>query len=289
MADYRVLASNLKDLADSTIQYFILNNGAKNSNIKIEAEVHPDISFRPTLSYIKSDGHIVCAEVIDAFNLPEIERFVLACKNNSLPVLLYIVIQKDAMPQIDTKILKTVKDNGVAILEINPPNHGTLITNAPLSLSLGGLRSFKLSDFPSIYREPLNSAINTFKQGNPGKGCSEVYDEIESLTRRIGKKISAITNGFSQTSNFNWDTHSWALTIEFMRDKINRAVINNCPELKTQLFNRLLGLTEYRNAAGHKPTSLAKLIERDKQLRTRFESAVDELNNLIRASKPLRL
>jgi len=288
MANYRVLATHLHPLADAAIQYFINNNGARASQINVEAEIHPEVNFRPTISYSKTDKHIICAEVVDAFNLPEIERFVLACKNLSLPVHLYIVIQKDSIPHIDTKVLKTTRDNGVAILEITFPNHGVLLGSASLSLSLNGLRSFKLSDYPESYRDSLNSAINTFKQGNPGKGCSEVYDEIESLCRRIGKKISTKPGGFTTAPTFNWDTQAWAHIIEFMRDKLNRGVITNCPNLKNQLFNRLLGITEYRNDAGHKPKSLAKLIERDKQLRTRFESAMDELKSLIEASKPLK-
>jgi hypothetical protein len=47
--------------------------------------------------------------------------------------------------------------------------------------------------------------------------------------------------------------------------------------------------TEYRNETGHKPASLPKKIERDKQLRTRFESAMDELGRLIEAARPLRV
>jgi len=286
MNTYRVLPDNLKECADATQKYLIKELGL--AAIKIEQEVHPEIEFRPTLSAISTDKHIICAEVVEQLFTPAIEAFVLACRNHSLPVKLYVTVRRGQFQSYDLKALKFARENGVAILEISQPDHGVLIINQPVSLSLGGLRTFNLSKLPAKYRASLKQAIETFKSGNPAKGCSEVYDEIEQLTRRIGRKCGGITDGLKKNGNIDWDKDSWANVLEFLKSNVNKVAIG-CPLLNNQLISRLIGMTEYRNETGHKPSSLQKKIERDKQLRTRFESAMDELGCLIEAARPLRV
>jgi len=286
MNTYRALPDNLKDFADATQKYLTKELGL--AAIKVEQEVHRDVDFRPTLSAKSTDKHIICAEVVEQLFTPDIEQFVLACRNHSLPVKLYVALPKGQFLSYEQKVLKFARENGIAILEISPPNHGTLITTPPVSLSLGGLRAFDLHKFPAKYREPLKQAIETFKNGNPAKGCSEVYDEIEQLTRRIGKKCESITGGLVKAAAFDWDKAAWTSILEFLKNNVNKSVIN-CPQMNNQLFSRLIGITEYRNETGHKPSSLQTRIDRDKQLRTRFESAVDELRCWIEATRPLRV
>ena len=286
MNTYRALPDNLKNFADATQKYLAKELGL--AAIKIEQEVHPEIDFRPTLSAISTDKHVICAEVVEQLFTPDIEKFVLACRNHSLPVKLYVAVRKGQFQAYDQKVLRIARENGIAILEVAPPNHGVLITNPPVSLSLGGLRAFSLQVFPPKYREPLKQAIETFKSGNPAKGCSEVYDEIEQLTRRIGRKCEGIPGALKQTGKINWEQGNWAPVLEFLKSNVDKAAIK-CPHLNSQLVSRLIGMTEYRNETGHKPSSLQKKIERDKQLRTRFESAMDELGYWIEASRPLRV
>jgi hypothetical protein len=286
MSTYRALPDTLKEYADATQRYLTSELGL--STIQIEHEVHREIEFRPTLHAISTDKHIICAEIVEQLFAPDIEKFILAARNHSLPVKLFVVVRKGQFQAYDQRALKFARENGITILEVSPPNHGILITNPPVSLSLGGLRSFSLQDYPKKYREPLKQAIETFKNGNPAKGCSEVYDEIEQLTRRIGKKCESIPNGLKRTGNINWERDSWHSLLEFLKNNVEKTTIG-CPLLNSQLFSRLIGMTEFRNETGHKPSSLTKRIERDKQLRTRFESAMDELKNLIEASRPLRV
>lgn len=286
MNTYRALPDNLKNVADATHKYLIKELGV--ASIKIEHEVHPDIEFRPTLSAISTDKHIICAEVVEQLFTPDIEKFVLACRNYSLPVKLYVAVRKGQLEAYDPKILKFARENGIAIVEVSEPNHGALITNQPVSLSLGGLRTFSLHEYPAKYREPLKQAIETFKSGNPAKGCSDVYDEIEQLTRRIGRKCEGIPGGLKKVGNIDWEKGPWAPSLEYLKSNVDKTTIG-CPNLNNQLISRLIGMTEYRNETGHKPTSLAKRIERDKQLRTRFESAMDELGSLIEAARSLRV
>lgn len=288
MSTYRALPDNLKDIADATQKYLIREYGLNSSKIKIECGLSDDISFSPTIHVVSNDKHIICAEVVEELFTPDIEQFVLACRNYSLPVKLYVAVRRGQFPSYDQKVLKTAKDNGIAILEIHPPSQGTLINQAPVPQSIGGLRAFVLHEYPAKYREQIKRGIETFRNGNPVKGCSDIYDLIEQLSRKIGKKCAVISGGLKNTNSFDWDRESWANILEFMKNNVNKAAIG-CPKLNTQLFSRLIGMTEYRNESGHIPSSVQKLIERDKQLRTRFESAMDELAQLIDAVKPLRI
>lgn len=286
MNNYRALPDNLKGYADTAKKYLSDDLGLAAMNI--ESEIDPSIEFRPTLSAISNDKHIICAEVVDKLFSPEVEHFVLDCKNKSVPVKLYVVVGKGEFQAYDAKALKFARDNGIAILEVAVPNVGQLMNGLPLSLSLGGLRSFTLTDYPKKYRESLKHAIETFKSGNPSKGCSDVYDEIEQLTRRLANKASSFPNALKKKSGFDFNKGPWHSLLEFLNSNLDRSVIG-CQNLNGQLFNRLIGLTEFRNESGHKPSSLKKRIERDKQLRTRFESAMDELLTLINATKSLRI
>jgi hypothetical protein len=288
MATYRALPDNLKEFADIAKKYLAKELGLGIGSMTIEGEIHPEIDFRPTINVLSGDKHLICAEVVENDITLAIERFVLSCKNHALPVKLYVVVGKGAVKAYDPKQLRFARENGVSILEVSPPSNGVLINNPPLSLSLGGLRGFNLQEFPSKYREPLRQAIETFKGGNPAKGCSDVYDELEQLTRRIGKKCEKKANGLKKAAGFDWDVTGWSNILEFLKNNLNKTVVG-CPNLSDRLFSRVIGMTDYRNEVGHKPSSLRKRIERDTQLKTRFESAMDELKAWIDASKALRV
>lgn len=286
MTTYRVLADTLHTYADATIKYFSKVHGLPAP--KIEAEVDESIDFRPTLQFATPDKHIVCVEMVADILFPlEIRTFILSCRNHTIPAKLYVAIPKGQLPSIPTIDLKFAQENGIGILEITDNSVGQEITK-PVALSLSGLRAFKVSDYPAKYRPQLNTAIDTFKQGDPAKGCSTVYDEIEQLVRRLGKKCSNKTGAFKQAGNLNWDTGNLKPMLEFIRAQLDRNA-SGCTRLTDAQLVRLIGITDHRNETGHKPSSLAKLIARDKQLRTRFETAMDELAALIAATSSLRI
>lgn len=286
---YRALAPHLHGAADAVLKYFIANHGIKNSNIVVEEGVDPNVEFAPTFTLTTDDKELICIEILENLYPPEIKDFVLGCKNHSVPAKLYCALLSEPEDQVETRAYQFATDNGIGLLGVDPANYGIRkINNNALSLSLGGLRTFKMGDYPSSYRAALQSAIDTFKNGNPGKGCLDVYQEIEHLTRRIGKRAASISGGLRSTASFNWDTQAWANIAEFLKTHLDTTVCK-CPDLRPQLFNRIIGMTEYRNDVGHKPKTLAKRIERDRLAKTRFEGAMDELLILINASKPLRL
>jgi hypothetical protein len=284
MTIYRALQEELRPYADGVSKYFKKEFGV--TGIKIEQELSPKIDFRPTLHGLMPDKHIICGEVCDTLFPPLVERFVLACRNAGLPVKLFVVLPRGQIDKIETKHLAFAQENGIALLEISEDGEGQLLQGLPLSLSLGGLRAFELGRFPRKYRSALGSAIATFKQGNPEKGCAQVYDEIEALTRRVLGRCSKVRKGLRRKPDFNVESAPWMTVLEFLKSHADRTRIK-CPELTPALLNRLIAITPHRNDAGHKPGSLEKLILRDRQLRTRFETAVDDLQALIEAVQPL--
>ncbi len=286
---YRVLPSHLHGTADVAAKYFTSQLGLKSSSIAVESEVNANVDFRPTLQAVSADKHIICIEIVEKLYPPEIHNFLLSCRNHSVPAKLYCVFPSGAFAQVDVKALQFASENGIALYEVNPATgNGKHIVGTPVSLSLGGLRQFRLTDFPSKYRASLKEAIDTFKGGNPSKGCAQVYDELEQLTRRIGKKCHNIPGALRKTAAFDWEKEPWHNEVEFLKANLDKSVVA-CPDLKAHLLSRVAGITEYRNETGHKPNSVDKLIARDISLKTRFESAMDELLNLISASKPLRV
>lgn len=283
---YRVLAEALQPVADAAILYFKKQHGV--TSVSIETEVDQDVSFRPTFHGKLPDKHLLCVEVSEVTMPPGIHEFIIQARNNSLPVRLWVVIPKGIVQVVDTKHLAFLRDNGVGLLELTDPQSATVLNGPPLSMSLTGLRQFRATDFPAKYRDAVRLAVETFRNGNPAKGCSEVYDIIESLTRKLVVKVSKVPGGLKQPLAFDPARENWAVVLEFAKKNLDRQAVG-CPLLTTQLFNRLIGMTEYRNEAGHKPKTLEQLRNRDRQLRTRFESACDELLALIRATAPLKL
>ncbi|WP_186018185.1 hypothetical protein [Burkholderia gladioli] len=286
---YRVLPTHLHGTADAAGKYLTTQLGLTAASIKIEGEINHEIDFRPTLHAVTKEKQIVCVEVVELLFPPEISNFVLSCRNHSIPAKLFCAIPVGTVPNYDSKNLQFANENGISIIEVNPATGVCLLLNQPpVSLSLGGLRKYKLTEYPRKYRTALYSAINTFKGGTPEKGCALVYDELEQLTRNIGKKCETISGALKKPGVFNWDTGAWHQALEFLKTNIDLS-FSKTPLLKGQLLSRLIGITELRNDAGHKPKSVQKLIERDIALKTRFESAMDDLAKLIEAAKPLKV
>lgn len=286
---YRVLPNHLHGTADAVCKYLSNHLGLAAGSIKIEGEINPEVDFRPTLHAVTKEKQVVCVEIVEILFPPEISSFVLSCRNHSIPAKLYCAIPAGTIQNYDAKNLSFANENGISILEVNAATGVCRILNqAPVPLSLGGLRKYKLSDYPPKYRAPLDSAINTFRGGAPEKGCALVYDELESLTRNIGRKCEIIPGALKKPGVFDWDKGAWHAALEFMKTNID-LTHSRTPLLKGQLLSRLIGVTELRNDTGHKPRSVQKMIERDIELKTRFESAMDDLAKVIEAAKPLKI
>ncbi len=281
---YRVLPTPLHPVADH-VRSFLQGRGV--SMIVIEAEVHPDLKLRPTLQGRTQDHHIVCAEVTDAGYTDALDAFVLDSQRLGLPIKFSIAVPTGSPPDV-ASLLRRAKSRGVGVVEVGP-NGGCHVFDNALSLSLTALRRLELNRFPQRYRQALLDAEDTFLNGDPVKGCSRIFDEIEEFTRRLG--VKALKKGLLNASakavaKPNFAKDPWKGLLEYLKKHLNYGAF---AALSDQLISRIIGLTPYRNQTGHKVSRRQDLIRRDRQLRTRFEDAVDALEDLVIATKGHRI
>jgi hypothetical protein len=283
---YNFLQPHLHATADAAMSFLRKQYGI--TQFRTEEGIVQDIGFSTTLYGVTTDFYYLCVEVSETAYSQPLDAFVLDCKNRILPVRLYVAMPKGTNDKDFKANLKRARNNGVGIIEVDADG-GTVIQEA-LSLSLTGVRRIDPTEFPSKYRMPIGQAQSTFFNGDPAKGCSHLYDEIEGLCRSIGKKLdkNAMWQGKKKATGIDFDKDPWASVVQYTMKRIDRSAAK-CPDLDNGLFNRILGITPHRNETGHKPTNQKSLIARDRQLRTRFEHATDILSDLINASRSLRV
>ncbi len=286
--NFNALPEPLRDFAkDTVVKYYRSVYGYK--NFKAEEQVSSTINFRPTLKAECREGSIICIEVMERLRFNEMHSsFILDCRTEILPVKFYIVLLKsdDNDPEYKANLLKAQRYS-VAVYELDTNGQCTKVSQ-PLSQSLAGLRTIDSNEFPAKYRASYQAAVDTFKHGNPSKGCQSIYEEIEKLTRKIAIKANSANywkTGADRPIKFEKD--SWYSVTEFLISNINFSNASVKP-LAKQILNSIAGLTSDRNETGHKPDTLAKLKARDSKLKTRFEIASDILLSLIKACKNLK-
>jgi hypothetical protein len=93
---------------------------------------------------------------------------------------------------------------------------------------------------------------------------------------------------WKQSVTAKFESASWAALMELMGDNLDSKKAK-CPALTKAFIARIHGITPHRNESGHKPRDANALMKRDRELRTRFESAIDLLTDLLIAVRPLRI
>lgn len=282
---YNILLPPLHPTADAAIQWFCKNWGLTASAIRVEQPIHPEIGLRPTFSVQTRDFHTLCIEVSESLYPNTLDAFVLNCRDKGMPVIFFIAVQKGVLERETAQRLKAAKNAGVGILEVDN-NSGTVIQNA-LSLSLTGVRSINVLSFSPKYRQTLMQTEQTFRDGNPVKACSMIYDELEALFRKFAEKAASKV-WWPNKPGFKIEKDSWASIVTDLDKHLNRTACA-CPELTPAFIARIHGVIPFRNDTGHKLSSAKALIKRDQELRTRFESAVDLFGDFVNATKRLKL
>ena len=280
------LPNGLVPTAILAIDYFRDNHGI--GSFRIEEEIGPTLQYRPTLQAMTPDHYFLCVEVSESPYPALLEPVVLDCVTQGLPVKLYVAFPSDPTPADYKARVDRARAHGIGVLEISPTQ--AQIIHPSLPLSLAGLRPRPKKEFPARYRSALAVAEDTFKNGSPAQGCLLIHQEIEQLSRRIAKKTQ--TKGLwralkpnEKAPRFTVKT-AWARVMEIVIDHLD---FNKCPTPDKSLLNRIAGMTTHRNDSGYKPESLKALIKRDREVRTRFENAVDTLFDLIQQSRHLRV
>jgi hypothetical protein len=141
------------------------------------------------------------------------------------------------------------------------------------------------------YRQAFSDAEETFLGGDPPKGCLRVFEELETLSRKFVQKGNA-EGWWNPAFKQKQIDGPWAtLMMEVVKqmDSSLSKIKKDCPKFDASLITTIHGLTKQRNESGHKPKTRAALIKRDRELRTRFEHAVDVFMDFQDATSSLRL
>jgi len=285
---YNALANDLRLTADVVHHYISSNLGL--AGIQIESFIESSIDYKPTFVVNTRDHHILCVDVSENIYNPTRWHFISECEKKCIPVKLYV-----ALPSISyggfAQDIKEAKTSSVGILDVDTNHRSCQELNAPLSLSLTGLRNFDKTTFPKKHRELIYQAENLFKGGDPNKACSNIYDEIERVTRSIAVKSYRAGKWKVTLSDptILENRLAWAKVVLHLRDDLIRNRTSRYHVLSETLISRIHGITSHRNDSGHKPRNKKELIKRDSQLRTRMESAVDLLQELTNAVKSLKV
>lgn len=284
--DYRWLSPNLHSTADAVAQYFKLNWGVR--KFEVESPIDTTIEYSPTLHAVDEEFYHVCIDVSESPYPRGLESFVLKCVTECIPVKSFVALPEGSSSPDFRKDLRSARQLGIGILEVSPGGVKVLHPSQPLSLA--AVRPVQADRFPRKYRYHLSQAETTFKQGNPSKGCSMVYDEMEAVFRKVAKRTrdTALWRPLRQGERAPRISRTvpWAKVVEAVMDHLDPA---KCNCLGRPLMARILGVTPHRNDTAHKPANREELVRRDRELRTRFENAVDLLFDLVDAVRPLHV
>lgn len=288
---FQFLSETLHPVAENVAVYFRDQQGVR--HIEAEVEVEADIQYRPTLMGKTRDYYSLCVDVTDVGFSVALETFVLACGNRGLPVKCFVAVPEGIADDAFRSIQRKALEYGVGLIEVGKKTCKLLLGAMPLTLF--GYRRPDPKRFPAKYRQALSEADNLLRGGDPAKGCAKVYDELERLSKEVAAKIDAkqlwrsLHPGESRKP-MNFDRSPWQNVMERLSVHLDYGSIKQLsPAFNSPLIGKIAGIVPHRNDTGHKPTNRLALLARDRELRTRFEHAVDTLDDLIRAAKFLRV
>lgn len=285
--NYSALPEHLHSTADVVYGYLTRTLGLL--SVQIEKPIDQKADYRTTFCAKARDHHYYCVDVSENIYTPTRWLFVTQCEHNGMPVKFYVAMPSTSYSGFSSD-LKKAKGAGVGVLEVTASAQDLVDISPAVSLSLCGLRRFDKPEFPRKYREIVANAESTFRNGEPAKACSAIYDEIESLTRRIASQAHKKGRFRNPPGNpKSLERMPWARVLTHLRDDVDRIAPSPYSILTDALIAQILGTTPHRNQSGHKPGTLKALVERDSRLRTRMEAAVDLLHEVTTATASLRL
>lgn len=284
---YGYLPSSLEPVADAARSFMRNEWGISDARIQVEQPIDRNISPGPTFQAPHRDHHIVCVEVASSAYPRSLGSVIILCMNRSLPILFYVAIyESDAK----TEDIANATEAGVGVLLLDRDGVLRKFASAQ-SLSLVGVRESKPASWPPKYRHRIALAYDTFKNGDPSKGCSLLFDEIEGVTRRICVKAARKRAWRNLPANAAIPDASnvrvpLAQIAKFMYDYFDPRAAG-APELDN-VFGTVVGAVSPRNTYAH-PQNFRGLQRRDMRARTQFESAADILHDLVKGAAPLRV
>jgi len=252
--------------------------------VKIEEELVRGLP-KPTLQANTSEGEIVCVEFSETDCYPQsLARLAEDFKAAELPVKIFIALPSTAQNATFMTDLARARRQGIGVMVVEPAGSVTVL-DEPISQLLTQLRRIDMPSYPPKLRARLSQAQATFLSGSPPKGCSELYDLLEEVTRKI--VAAAIARSFwnGAAPTFNVATENWHNVCSAAYAKMQ---FNQIGTLSPQIWANVLAITRHRNETGHSPTTIERRKRRDLEMRTRFEHAADVLRDVIQNTKGFR-
>ena len=286
---YRILPQHLHSTADVVRNY--LANELGLGQIREETPADANDEYRPTFVAASRDFHIYCIDVSENIDNNTRWDYVRDCEHEGRPVKFFVALPSTGYNAFAAE-LKKAQSYGVGVLDVSTQSGSCILISSATSLSLCGLRKFDKDRLPRKCREALAGAVSTFKNGDPSKGCGDIYDEIESLTRKIAfqaYKKGLWTKTIRKPQELLDGKTGWATVIDHLQNDVDKSATSPYSVLTIDLLARTRAVTGHRNQSAHKPNSIRKLKQRDSELRTRMETAVDLWCDLANATKSLRV
>jgi hypothetical protein len=278
---YRLLVPQLIPVADGVATFLRREWGVR--GLKIEKSAYREIKPIPTFQATMTDHHTLWVEVSNRAYPTHLDGIVADCMQHGLPVRLVVAVPSGLKGNVFHEDLSRARLKGVGVIAVEG-NNGQIHANA-LSLSLAGVHPIPRAEFPAKFRYQLAQAESTFREGNPAKGCDDLYGIIEDISRRVAEATH--TSGFwragANPPRFQKDP--WDSVMQNLVKNLDAA---RCNYFGDNILHRIIGVIPYRNKVVHVKTN-AELRARDRMLRTRFEDAANILLELLNDAKPLRI
>src|SRR5262245_833081 len=260
---YNVLDAHLWPVADGVAAFLRREWGI--AKLRKEEGAYREIKPIPTFSATMPDHHSLWVEVSNRAYPPGLDGVVADCMQHGFPVRLIVAVPQGLRGKVFQEDLGRAKQKGVGVIEVDG-KHGKLLTNA-LSLSLASVQPIPRIEFPQKYRFHLSQAETTFKEGNPAKGCDDLYGIIENVTRKIAK-VTYSTGLWNAGANpLRFDIDPWNNIVDALIRHLDQATARL---FKDNILHRVIGVVPFRNTVVHIPKTEKDLQKRDRLLRTRF-------------------
>lgn len=289
---YMMLGQNLHETADRAKKYFAQTYGA--AHFECEKALDKDLPLKPTWQGTMNAGYRLCVEVRESPFSNSLYEFVVECSKRRMPIRLWVAVPHGNVGPTFNSELKQARDLGVGIVQIAEDGTGNEF-HKPVALSLFGLKRTDLNAAPKPRREFLKNAEDLFLTGSPDKGCQEICQCLELVTRQFaehtyGAGLWRTPEGANTLAARFFREVAWATMLEALDTRIDeKRTRAKCKAFKKAKVAGARHYTDWRNTLSHKPKTLKEFQDRDAKLRTMFEATRDLLIEWYDIVKPLKL
>lgn|GEM_PF-1911080 len=266
---FHTLAPRLQPVAHASLKYFTYRFGK--NGLKINTEISPGISWRPTFHLKATSSLIVAAEVSDGL-YPEILKIAAHdLLKFDFPVAVFLVCPLDTyLSDKKQTSIRSLKADGFGLITVDDHTVATIQHNCvPLAqhLSEDSLDT-ELGDLSPTLKVTFRAAHDTYA-GNVGQGLQAGGQIVEALVMNIAKgavKANLVNASVLKQSAADAIDELYSL----QPFKNHRAALGGARDFAK----------EYRNIASHPAKSAKEAIDKIRKCKTGFINAIRIAKNL---------